>query len=524
MMFPLDGDATVHTVSPFADVKYGDPIPYRATLSPRPSQRISRRLGKGKEIEDSPLRPSSTPTGTPMRASPKVWSSPATSSPKIVMKDIFSETLSSPRIDPAPDHPKDRKSSLSIELNAQRERAAAAIARAAPKMSQKERKRLAALQLQADLAAAAAAPSSVEERRPSGPWQAVKSQKVDLKDEGAATIMASAAGKEADALKVPAIARAQSRSPRRTGSPDTRFSGQPRTPSISTPSSVSKQRGPALPSPSTSTIMPHSKVYNTRDGLDDEERKEVEAALQLSMQDIIDQQRLEAEIRKEQGKRPLKEIQEEQQFLEWWGEQERKLREEEQEREGQMGEIRNPKKKARSRGKSKDEKSDKPGPEAGSAAASVAKKTMQPRTLMKVVEARPPKQERKPSDKQASDEQPEAGGFKKLKRGKGGSMMGGKGSAYGDMAPLPLSAPTLARPTTTALKAHAPEFKPNVTAPAFVPGQAMAIPSASTAATGTDGQGRLPNQKRHRGHNNNRRGRPQGRGDSGGGGQAQNSA
>lgn len=515
MMFPLDGDAPIHTASPFADIKYGDPIPYRATLSPRPSQRTLRRLGKGKEIEESPLRPS--PTGTPMSASPKVWSNPATSSPKIVMKDIFSETLSPPRIDPATVNPKDRKSSLSIELNAQREQAAAAIARAAPKMSQKERKRLAALQLQADLAAAAAAPSSVEERRPSGPWQAVKAEKVNLKDIGAATIMASAAGKEADALKVPAIARAQSSSPRRTGSPDTRFSGQSRNPSTSMPSSVPKQRGPALPSPSASLITPHSKVYNTRDGLDDEERKEVEAALQLSMQDIIDQQRLEAEIRKEQGKRPLKEIQEEQQFLEWWGEQERKVRDEEAERERRMEEIRNPKKKSRARGKKDEKNGEKAEPDAGSAAGVEAKKSMEPRTSKKPAESRPPKHDRKPSEKPARDEQPVAGGFKKRNRGRGRSTMGGRDSAQGDAAaPMPLSAPTLALPTITARKAHAPEFKPNVTAPSFVPGQPISILTPA-ATMGGDAQGSSPAPKRSRGHNNNRRGRPQAQSEASGG-------
>lgn len=511
MMFPLDVDAPLHTASPFADVKYGDPIPYRATLSPRPSQRTLRRLGKGKEIEDSPLRPSPTPAGTPMSASPKVWSAPATSSPKIVMKDIFSETLSSPRVDPGAVNLKDRRSSLSIELNAQREKAAAAISRAAPKMSQKERKRLAALQLQADLAAAAAAPSSEEERRPRGPWQAVKAEKVNLKDVGAATIMQSAAGKESDALKVPAIARAQSSSPRRSGSPDTRFSGQSRTPSASTPSSVPKQRGPALLSPSTSTITPHSKVYNTREGFDDEESKEVEAALQLSMQDIIDQQRLEAEIRKEQGKRPLKEIQEEQQFLEWWGEQERKVREEEQERERRMEELMNRKKKGRSRGKNDEKSGDKSGPSADNATAAEPKKQLEPRASRKPAASRQPKQERKRSEKLPLNEQSIARGFKKHNRGHGGSSMVAKGSCQGgELAPMTLSAPALAPPATTTFKAHAPEFKPNVTAPAFVPGQSMAIPQPSATASRTESQGSLPNQKRHRGPNNSGRGRRQG--------------
>lgn len=518
MMFPLDGDAPVHTASPYADVKYGDPIPYRATVSPRPSQRTLRRLGKGKEIEDSPLRPSSTPTGTPSSASPKVWSSPATSSPKIVMKDIFSETLSSPRIDPAAVNPKDRKSSLGIELNAQREQSATAIARAAPKMSQKERKRLAALQLKADLEAAAAAPSSVEEKRPSGPWQAVKAEKLNLKDFGGATIMQSAAGKESDALKLPAIARAQSSSPRRTGSPDTRFPGQSRT-----PNSVPKQIGPALLSPSTSIITPHSKIYSTREGLADEERKEVEAALQLSMQDIIDQQRLEAEIRKEQGKRPLKEIQEEQQFLEWWDEQERKVREEEQERARRMEELRNPK-KGRGRGKKNEKSGDKAGPSADNVAAAETKKQLEPRPSRKPAESRQPKQERKPSEKLPRDEQSVAGGFKKRNLGRGGSSMVGKGPGQGvELAPMPVSAPTLAPPATTALKAHAPEFKPIVTAPTYVPGQAMTILQPSATASGTEYQGSLPNQKRHRGHNNSRR-RPQGQREGSGGARPQTTA
>jgi hypothetical protein len=70
-------------------------------------------------------------------------------------------------------------------------------------------------------------------------------------------------------------------------------------------------------------IIAHSKTYTKPVG-------KAEASLQLSMADIIGQQRREAEVIKEAvAKRSLQEIQEEQAFQEWWDIESRRAQEEE---------------------------------------------------------------------------------------------------------------------------------------------------------------------------------------------------
>lgn len=315
-MFELDDDSnvTLQTVSPFASVKVSqDAIPIQPTLSPRPSQRQLKRLGRNNAPSASPLgsTPPAPSAASPhsIGISPKVWSSPTTT-PKVGMKDIFSEALATP-VSKLNLPAKDRKSSLSMEVAAQRASdAAATLARTAtPKLSQRERKQQAKQKAaeEAETAALAAAKGKDKDRAPA-PWVVAKGAKVDLKDV-----------EKAEPTNVDEAGSA----PRRAGSADTRFSGQPgASSSMAIPEPKSKPSTPGFAISHSMDIKPHSKVYNTH-GPDapviaDHEGLGAEAALQLSMDDIIAQQKWAAALLKDQGKRSLADIQAEEEFNQYW--------------------------------------------------------------------------------------------------------------------------------------------------------------------------------------------------------------
>ncbi|KAL9947910.1 hypothetical protein ACHAQF_006048 [Verticillium nonalfalfae] len=221
------------------------------------------------------------------------------------------------------------KSALSASLAAQNTKESSPRA-SQPRMSQKERKK----QQQAQAAVQAA--QELEARHPKAawepetsanklaPWKAVESgPKASLKD----TLASSSAAKPTPPAAVPkakplvAAETAPSKSIRRTASPDTRFSGQSR-----------KNSSPAVPTASTARdspkpLVPHSKSYMTP-------ARKTESYLGLGMEDIIVQQRLEQEaVREAVAKRSMQEIQQEQEFQQWWDLESRRIQMEEEARQ-----------------------------------------------------------------------------------------------------------------------------------------------------------------------------------------------
>ncbi len=244
----------------------------------------------------------------------KTWLSPALPSSKLDMREIMAQASSS------------RTSALSQSISAQKAQDEAVGKQARAKLSQKERKKQQQQNMQQNVGRPHISLDTVD-GKPASPWQiAGLGQKTSLKDvlsEPKPSPLASAA----KSLGSPIPAR--NLTPRRTASPDTRFAGQSRSGSNS---SLNKNQSPSVSSPrlvagpkapSSTPVVPHSKSYMTLVG-------KAEPSLQLSMSDIIGQQRREQEVIKEAvAKRSLQEIQEEQAFQEWWDLESRRAQEEE---------------------------------------------------------------------------------------------------------------------------------------------------------------------------------------------------
>lgn len=254
------------------------------------------------------VTPSSKP-GTP-------WASSKLPTAKLDLREIMNETP------PA-------RSALSAGLAAQQAKEASAKP-SQTKLSQKERKRQQQLQAEqaAQFAQALSEKTAWEKQTTdpkSTPWKAVSSEpKLSSQDNRAG------APKSAPPNTKPLVAaEASAKSiPRRTQSPDTRHSGQSRTPAATPP----VRPPPRTTSTSTSTfsadmsskpVVPHSKSYI-------KPATKSEPIIGLSMADIIDQERRNLESVKEAvAKRSLMEIQQEQAFQEWWEEESRRTQEEE---------------------------------------------------------------------------------------------------------------------------------------------------------------------------------------------------
>ena len=198
-----------------------------------------------------------------------------------------------------------RVSDLSMSIAAQKARDEYLNKSLMPKLSQKERKK----QQQYSKRSPSQPQIAVNkpDTDPSSPWQiAARGPKTSLKD-----VLSES---QASPLTLSPIPPRPS-SARRTASPDTRFSGQQRR----APSSAQPQSQASKASPMT----PHSKSYTASTA-------KAEPSLQLSMADIIGQQRREQEVVKEAvAKRSLQEIQEEQAFQEWWDQESRRAQEDE---------------------------------------------------------------------------------------------------------------------------------------------------------------------------------------------------
>lgn len=264
-------------------------------------------------------------TSSPAMAT-KAWSSPVLPSTKLDMKGIMAQASSN------------RTSSLSMSLSAQKVRDDTAKAEAltklsAPKLSQKERKK----QQQQALQQATGPPQGVPDKvdgKSSSPWQiAGPGRKTSLKEvlnePKSSSLSVRAKPLDSPTPSTPRILTPRTLTPRRTASPDTRFAGQSRSNSSSNlaktqqasagPSQLSYQAQQARSSPSVPYPMPYTTPGT-----------KAEPSLQLSMADIIGQQRREQEVIKEAvAKRSLHEIQEEQAFQEWWDQESKRAQEEE---------------------------------------------------------------------------------------------------------------------------------------------------------------------------------------------------
>lgn len=283
----------------------------------------SRQDTKRKAIEDtvspiaSPLNTASrpnlasvkssldaTPKRIPSGANP--WGPSALPTSRLDLREVLAES-------------RPTQSALSAGLAAERKDTAT---KSTPqKISQKERKKQ-MQQLQAEQAARQG-PQSQQSQSPwtkasekgGSPWQKPTTPSKTSPHQGDD----SGAGPSTRPLRPKPLVAAETSSsksiPRRTASPDTRFSGQ-RT--------NSDTRQPAGSSQSTpQQLTPHSKSYIKR-------APRLEQEIGLGLADIIgEQQREQQSVREAVAKRSLQEIQQEQAFQEWWDQESRRMQEEE---------------------------------------------------------------------------------------------------------------------------------------------------------------------------------------------------
>lgn len=274
-------------------------------------------------VPGSPSLASRPASMVPGKAGGKPWASAALPTSKLDLREIMNEA--SPGT-----------SALSAGLAAQKAKEAAAAKPQQAKMSQKERKRQ--QQLQAEQAAKAALAPPVKmawdkSSKDAAPWNTVSSRSKPSPKTTSTETLAPAPVPTPKPLVVAETSSAPIS--RRTQSPDTRHSGQSRTP---TTTSAPPGRPPLKStgaSSSTSTfavddptkpITPHSRSYI-------KPASKSEPTLGLSMADIIDQEKRSREkVREAVAKRSLMEIQQEQAFQEWWDEESRRTQEEEAKR------------------------------------------------------------------------------------------------------------------------------------------------------------------------------------------------
>lgn len=293
-----------------------DQIPALAASYKDQKQKAFAQSPLARPPDESPLEPprldAKPATMTPGKSS-NPWISTALPTAKLDLRDIMNET--SPGT-----------SALSAGLAAQKAKEASAAKSQSTKISQKERKRQQLLQ--AEQAAKAALVSSARtpwEKSPSNakssPWKALSNEsKPSLKDSPTETSMTAPPN-----TKPLVTAETSGQSiPRRTQSPDTRHSGQSRTPTRAPPLRSPK---PAVTTSTFSSdmsskpVVPHSKSYI-------KPVSKSELTLGLSMADIIDQEKRNRDMVKEAAaKRSLMEIQQEQAFQEWWDEESRRTQE-----------------------------------------------------------------------------------------------------------------------------------------------------------------------------------------------------
>jgi hypothetical protein len=284
----------------------------------------SRGKVKSPAEDISILSPASTPKKKTksLPTARKPWSLPALPSSRVDMRDIMAQASAG------------RTSSLSLGLSAQKAKEDSARKVVTPKISQKERKK----QKQQALHQTISQPQHTRNKtsadpKTSSPWQLSSTRaKISLNDviEPEATSPPLTKSPQLSSSPIPLL----DLSHRCTASPDTRFAGQHRGLKSSTsihkdkttpnsPRTDPLRRPPQSQFLKSTPLIPHSKSYvNPTTG--------AEPSLQLTMADIIGQQKREQDLIKEAvAKRSLHEIQEEQAFQEWWDKESQKAQEEE---------------------------------------------------------------------------------------------------------------------------------------------------------------------------------------------------
>ncbi|RDA85744.1 hypothetical protein CP532_5954 [Ophiocordyceps camponoti-leonardi (nom. inval.)] len=331
LIFSMDDEVTFGATSPLSSIAGvsgpSQPIDLENMQHLPEAWRSSAGKKPEEEGKTSPLSPRWNPgtervsgevaleASIPSRKPSGPWASPALSGSRVDLRDIMSEASSKPGLASGPATQASRSPSSS---------------RPPVKMSQKERKKH--LQMQAEAAAqigalpqASGEPGLLKEGNRSQPWNAVGvASKASLSE---ATLSSEPV---AAAVRKPSAVAPEARphlNPRRTGSPDTRFSGQGRMSGSAAAETVVP--GPAYPG-KKETLVPHSRSYITA-------APKAGPSLGASMADIIGQQKREQELAKEAvAKRSLQEIQQEQAFQEWWDLESRRAQEEEAKRQAKL--------------------------------------------------------------------------------------------------------------------------------------------------------------------------------------------
>jgi hypothetical protein len=227
-----------------------------------------------------------------------------------------------------------RTSSLSQGIESQKAAAdkstSSPISLSASKLSQKERKKM----LQQQQAANAQSMARLNESqvtagtaRGGSPWQTVSAQKVpslkDVIDKAASPAPATPSKPAQRAASTPHLTMRQ-----------TVANPKPTTPSqaksIASPSSQHHQQQPRHSVPENKLPRPTAQQHNANFPSIAQSIRHtpapVEPSLQLSIDDIVEQERLQKELLKEAvAKRDLGEIQAEQEFAEWWEKESRRV-------------------------------------------------------------------------------------------------------------------------------------------------------------------------------------------------------
>ena len=296
------------------------------------SPNLTASLGTTTSSAHGSLIMSPSPPTSPGYDAPgtKPWGPSRMDHSKLDMKEIMAQTSSI------------KVSNLSMGL-AQRSSSSGVLATGqAVRLSQKERKRQQQQQQLKEETPLTPTPKEepAQDYAPkSSPWQTTSSgQKVSLKD----VIGAESSGSPSSLTKE---TRGQTSNPpltmrqtlpgntptlQRSASSYSQQESIPRTTrSVSTPA-VSNTFNPSKsPSSAKRTASPIIQSIRHLPTL-------AEPSLQLSMADILAQQQTEKDVIKEAvAKRSLQEIQEEQAFQEWWDQESKKVREEEEEAKGQ---------------------------------------------------------------------------------------------------------------------------------------------------------------------------------------------
>jgi alpha-tubulin suppressor-like RCC1 family protein len=266
----------------------------------------------------SPLLGGRTPpsNGLPWTATPLAGA------PKTGLRDIMAQASSG------------RTSSLSQGLESQKaaadKSATSPFNLPAPKLSQKERKKMLQQQQAANAQSAARLNESqinAGTTRGGSPWQTVSAQKVpslkDVIDKAASPAPATPSKPAQRAASTPHLTMRQ-----------TVANPKPTTPSqakpIASPSSQHHQQQPRHSVPENKSPRPTAQQHNANFPSIAQSIRHipapVEPSLQLSIDDIVEQERLQKELLKEAvAKRDLGEIQAEQEFAEWWEKESRRV-------------------------------------------------------------------------------------------------------------------------------------------------------------------------------------------------------